>query len=249
MSNKSSTSQNTSYDDEIDLFELAQELWREKLLVITVTLAVFLSALAYVISVPTVYTHTAETTLRQASLHHYGPLAAALRTEEKQGVQTATELIGANFLLIRKNLENTFLQDQFIQQILSDGSIRISVDVPIDARDRLARDRLALDTLTLSISSSTDQELKEYTKQYLDFISHHTAEEINEFLVGLGVDQEVSTDMLYSIDKPTSFKAVEAKPKKKLILAVGFVLGGMLGLFAALISSAIRKRQQQQTEN
>lgn len=242
MSNKSSTSQNTSYDDEIDLFELAQELWREKLLVITVTLAVFLSALAYVIAVPTVYTHTAETTLRQASLHHYGPLAAALRTEEKQGVETATELIGANFLLIRKNLANTFLQDQFIQQILSDGSIRISVD-------RLARDRLDLDTLTLSISSSTDQELKEYTKQYLDFISHHTAEEINEFLVGLGVDQEVSTDMLYSIDKPTSFKAVEAKPKKKLILAVGFVLGGMLGLFAALIRSAIRKRQQQQTEN
>jgi len=245
MSNKSSTSQNTSYDDEIDLFELAQELWREKLLVITVTLAVFLSALAYVIAVPTVYTHTAEITLRQASLHHYGPLAAALRTEEKQGVETATELIGANFLLIRKNLENTFLQDQFIQQILSDGSIRISVN----GRDRLARDRLALDTLTLSISSSTDQELKEYTKQYLDFISHHTAEEINEFLVGLGVDQEVSTDMLYSIDKPTSFKAVEAKPKKKLILAVGFVLGGMLGLFAALIRSAIRKRQQQQTEN
>lgn len=34
------------------------------------------------------------------------------------------------------------------------------------------------------------------------------------------------------------------KPKKTMIVAVGVVLGGMLGLFAALLRSAIRKRMQ-----
>ena len=33
------------------------------------------------------------------------------------------------------------------------------------------------------------------------------------------------------------------KPKKSLIVAVGIVLGGMLGVFAALIRSMIRKRK------
>jgi chain length determinant protein (polysaccharide antigen chain regulator) len=37
------------------------------------------------------------------------------------------------------------------------------------------------------------------------------------------------------------------KPKQKLILAVAFVLGGMLGIFIALIRGAIQKRRQNQT--
>ena len=36
------------------------------------------------------------------------------------------------------------------------------------------------------------------------------------------------------------------KPKKTLIVAVGIALGGMLGIFAALVRSAIRKRQSQE---
>jgi LPS O-antigen subunit length determinant protein (WzzB/FepE family) len=41
---------------------------------------------------------------------------------------------------------------------------------------------------------------------------------------------------------------VSPKDKLKLILAVAFVLGGMLGVFIALIRSAIQKRRQQTSE-
>jgi len=43
----------------------------------------------------------------------------------------------------------------------------------------------------------------------------------------------------------TSVDRVSPKDKLKLILAVAFVLGGMLGVFMALIRNAIQKRRQQ----
>lgn len=43
----------------------------------------------------------------------------------------------------------------------------------------------------------------------------------------------------------TSVERVSPKDKLKLILAVAFVLGGMLGVFIALIRNAIQKRRQQ----
>lgn len=46
------------------------------------------------------------------------------------------------------------------------------------------------------------------------------------------------------IDSQGEVPSAPVKPKKTLIVAVGIVLGGMLGLFAALLRSAIRKRMQ-----
>lgn len=51
---------------------------------------------------------------------------------------------------------------------------------------------------------------------------------------------------LVSLDKVATQPRQAIKPKKTLIVAVGIVLGGMLGLFAALVRSAIRKRSQAQ---
>lgn len=46
-----------------------------------------------------------------------------------------------------------------------------------------------------------------------------------------------------TIDEAAEVPATPIKPKKSLIVALGIVLGGMLGVFAALIRSMIRKRK------
>lgn len=51
---------------------------------------------------------------------------------------------------------------------------------------------------------------------------------------------------LVSLDQLATQPSRAVKPKKVMIVAVGIVLGGMLGLFAALLRSAIRKRSQAQ---
>ena len=53
-------------------------------------------------------------------------------------------------------------------------------------------------------------------------------------------DADVS---VVTIDEAAEVPTAPIKPKKSLIVAVGIVLGGMLGVFAALIRSMIRKRK------
>lgn len=48
----------------------------------------------------------------------------------------------------------------------------------------------------------------------------------------------------YKISQAPMIPESPIKPNKKLIVAVAFVLGGMLGVFIALIRGAVRKRQQ-----
>lgn len=56
---------------------------------------------------------------------------------------------------------------------------------------------------------------------------------------------EVASELIdvMRVDQLAEVPASRVKPKRSLIVAVGFVLGGMLGVFAALLRSAIRKRK------
>lgn len=64
-----------------------------------------------------------------------------------------------------------------------------------------------------------------------------------------GLKLNMDTLSLVTLDQLATQPSRAIKPKKTMIVAVGIILGGMLGIFAALLRSAIRKRQQQQTEN
>src|SRR5690606_23581058 len=101
------------YDDEIDLFELAQDLWREKVLVVLVTFMVTVVAGVYVTAVPSVYSYSASMTLKPASLHEYGRLAAAMQTEGKQGLQVATEVTTTAFSILQNNLDSQLSKQKF----------------------------------------------------------------------------------------------------------------------------------------
>lgn len=58
-----------------------------------------------------------------------------------------------------------------------------------------------------------------------------------------GLKLNMDALQLVKIDMHATQPNSAIKPKKALIVAVGIVLGGMLGLFAALIRTAIRKRK------
>lgn len=57
---------------------------------------------------------------------------------------------------------------------------------------------------------------------------------------------KINTDLIQvaQVDQIAKVPASPVKPNKKLIVAVALVLGGMLGIFIALIRGAVRKRQQ-----
>ena len=63
----------------------------------------------------------------------------------------------------------------------------------------------------------------------------------NELLRGIKVD--TSGAMAYTLEKPSTPPTGRDAPKTQLILALSIVLGGMVGVLAALIRSAIRNRQ------
>lgn len=65
-----------------------------------------------------------------------------------------------------------------------------------------------------------------------------------DFLRLIKVNDDKVTVML--VDEHAEAPDTPIKPKKTLIVAVGVALGGMLGIFAALVRSAIRKRKSQQ---
>lgn len=61
-----------------------------------------------------------------------------------------------------------------------------------------------------------------------------------------GLKLNMDTLKMVTVDQLATQPSAAIKPKKSLIVAVGFVLGGMLGLFVALIRSAVRKRKEGQ---
>lgn len=125
------------YDDEIDLFELAQELWLEKVLIILVTSVVSLATLVYVFAVPTVYTYTAEATLKVASLHKYGELAAAMQTDGMQGMAVATALVNSGFNSLKANLSSGVTGNDFSKANVDFSGVTFAVSIPKGSRDSI----------------------------------------------------------------------------------------------------------------
>lgn len=57
-----------------------------------------------------------------------------------------------------------------------------------------------------------------------------------------GLDLDLSALTLVQVDQPATKPLKPKEPKKVLIIAIGFMLGGMLGVFVALIRSMLAKR-------
>ena len=77
-----------------------------------------------------------------------------------------------------------------------------------------------------------------------DLFLAELAEQYKEISRLKGLKVNMDNLKMVSVDQLAVQPASPIKPKKTMIVAVGVVLGGMLGLFAALLRSAIRKRMQ-----
>lgn len=77
-----------------------------------------------------------------------------------------------------------------------------------------------------------------------DLFLAELAEQYKEISRLKGLKVNMDNLKMVSVDQLAVQPASPIKPKKTMIVAVGIVLGGMLGLFAALLRSAIRKRMQ-----
>ena len=212
------------YSGEIDLFDLFQSLWKEKILIVLVT-AVF-TALAVIYALTATPQYSIAMTLKPASLSLYGEFVAGIQGEQQKsialGQKAAEEVLGQ----LKNNLDLNAHKVNYLKEahILS---VSVTANTP----------RLVTLQLTTLQPGSAAQTLK----SYVDAVSVITLKELNSFVQGLGNPTAITQEMLYTIDSMPS-QASLVKPKKSLIVALGIVLGGMLGVFAALIRSVNSQR-------
>ncbi|HEY9018782.1 Wzz/FepE/Etk N-terminal domain-containing protein [Thiomicrospira sp.] len=92
--------------------------------------------------------------------------------------------------------------------------------------------------LEIQISNIDQEKSAEKLQEAIDFVldrhENFTSNQLKEYVIQ-------PTQLVGQ----ASIERVAAKDRLKLILAVAFVLGGMLGVFIALIRNAIQKRRQQ----
>ena len=213
------------YSGEIDLFDLFQSLWKEKILIVLVT-AVF-TALAVIYALTATPQYSIAMTLKPASLSLYGEFVAGIQGEQQKsialGQETAEEVLGQ----LKNNLDLNAHKVSYLKEahILS---ISVTAKTP--------------QLVTLQLTTLQPGSAAQTLKSYVDAVSVITLKELNSFVQGLGNPTAITQEMLYTIDSMPS-QASLVKPKKSLIVALGIVLGGMLGVFAALIRSMIRKRK------
>ena len=213
------------YSGEIDLFDLFQSLWKEKILIVLVT-AVF-TVLAVIYALTATPQYSIAMTLKPASLSLYGEFVAGIQGEQQKsialGQKTAEEVLGQ----LKNNLDLNAHKVSYLKEahILS---ISVTAKTP--------------QLVTLQLTTLQPGSAAQTLKSYVDAVSVITLKELNSFVQGLGNPTAITQEMLYTIDSMPS-QASLVKPKKSLIVALGIVLGGMLGVFAALIRSMIRKRK------
>lgn len=227
--------------DEIDLLELVQQLWREKLLIGLITLAITILAAVYAFITPPLF--ASQLILSSAPIGLYGELMAKMQGQQAVvGVQTANSAIalGQNlsndaFDLLGRNLESRRSLHQFTRDKSDWQSFAVTV----------AQNRKTPGLLTVNATGPNAVELQAFLNQYLVYVASQTKAELNlYFKQSFGAGELVTTDMLYTLEQPAVANFQPVKPRKPLIMTLGFVLGGMLGVFVALVRGLLKKNSR-----
>lgn len=225
--------------DAIDLFELAQQLWREKILISLITLAMTAIAAIYAFSTPPQF--ASQVILSSAPIGLYGELMAKMQ-DKKAVLQTDISPIALGrtlsndaFELLGSNLESIRGQQQFTHTAPDWQGIAIEIK----------RDRKAPEKLTMNATGPDAVVAQAFLNQYLAYVTEQTRSELNAYFnQSLGTDLLISAEMLYTLEQPAAVNSQPIKPRKALILALGLVLGGMLGVFGALVRGLLKKQRQ-----
>lgn len=225
--------------DEIDLLELAQQLWQEKLLIALITLAMTAVAAGYAFITPSQF--ASQIVLSSAPIGLYGELVAKMQDQktvlqaEPSPIALGRKLSNDAFGLLGSNLESIRNRQQFIRSASDWQGISVTV----------TQDRKAPENLTMSTIGPDAEAAQAFLNQYLVYVAQQTQSELNAYFhQSLGTDQLITVEMLYTLEQPAAVNSQPVKPRIPLILALGFVVGGMLGVFVALVRSVLKKQRQ-----
>lgn len=220
--------------DEIDLVELAQALWGQRLLIALCTVFFTLLALGYSYTVTPTY--TSQATIAPASINSFGMLAGTLNlrrpTQGESAISGGIRLANDAFDVLVDNLNSQIVRRGFDEANAAYRQVTFQA----------SRGRQMADPVSLNATGTEPELSKAFIDAYLAYATATTAVQLNEFLNGMGVAGEVEVSALYRLEQSATVPSVPVKPKRMLIIALGFVLGGMVGVFIGLIRSMLTKR-------
>lgn len=230
MNNTPQPAQNSYGSHEIDLFELLQTLWQEKLLIIFITFICTASAAIYAFTAQPQY--SIYMTLKPAPLSLYGELVAGMKGDKQNDIMLGRSTVEAVLTQLKMNLE---LQANKVKYLTGKDIVKLQVNSKSSKNTDNAE---STQQVTLVLNILQPEGAAQILYSYLDSVSELTLKELNSFVLGLGNTSLISKEMLYTVDSESN-KAYQVKPKKSLIIAIGIVFGGMLGMFIAMV----RKRK------
>ncbi|MDO9623712.1 MAG: Wzz/FepE/Etk N-terminal domain-containing protein [Pseudomonas sp.] len=228
-------------DDEIDLVELLQNLWAQRWLIVIVTSVVALSALVYAFTSKPVYSTTA--VLSPAPINAFGLIANEVKVGPPEGITSAIS-IGINLAhdalaVVVKNFESAAIRNEF------DDSLGNPLDYLVEVkrhRGPVPSNPELFESVSISVSSMSAAGAKQYLDGFMAYVSKVSAAQLNDYFKALNLNHTIQPGVLYRVEQSPAVNLDPIKPKKPLIVALGVVLGGMLGVFIALIRLMLRKR-------
>jgi LPS O-antigen subunit length determinant protein (WzzB/FepE family) len=222
-------------EEEINLVELFQKIWGQKWLIAVVTSVVLILAVAYILISKPVY--SVSIVLAPAPVNTFGSIAGDIGVGQqmqvaKSVISFGTDLANDTLALVVKNVESASVLEGFNHSLKRSGDYTVQV----------TKDNFPIDPVSVSVVSDSAAGAKEYLDGYMAHVSKISAVQLNEYFQALRVSHTISPESLYSVERFSELPTHPIKPKKFQIVVLGFVLGGMLGVFSALIRLAILKR-------
>lgn len=221
-------------EDEIDLFELLQALWVQKWLIAAVTSVFLILAVVYIFISKPVYSVTA--VLAPAPVNAFGLIAGDIGVGQMQTTKSAislgTDLANDALALVVKNFESTAVSEGFNHTLKDSGGYTVQVK----------KGKSPFDPVSISVNSVSAKGAKKYLDGYMAYVSDISAAQLNEYFQALSVSHAILPESLYRVEQLPMLPTQPIKPKKPLIVALGVVLGGMVGVFVALVRLMLIKR-------
>lgn len=224
-------------DDEVDVLELLRSLWGQKWLILLGVLLGMTCALIYIKVAPQKF--ESRVVLVPSSITVFAPLMKDMRLEsaaEGNFLGDALKLTNNAITLLGRHILAPSLQADFIS---SDS--RFS-DCTINARQNInetSKNISEVSKIIVSFACSSGSVSKLALKTYVDRASTIAAHEFQSLNSSLGIDVPIRADDLYRVE---SRPVTVVTPKKRNVLAMGFFLGVILGVFIALMRLTLINR-------
>lgn len=224
--------------DEIDIAELFQGLWLQKMLIFSVVVLASVIAATYCAIARPIYASTA--VLAPAPISLLGSVAGQFKVDAGNGVNSplaqGMALSNDSFRLYLTNLASTEVRQVFDAKA---GYTNAPVELQIDkGREAKPFDEPA----TIRVKSSDSALAKAYLDGMIRYAAETTMLQVNSYFQASGVEQTLAAESFFRTEIAPQ-PAVEVKPRRPLIMTLGVVLGGMLGLFIALFRLMLAKRK------